>query len=299
QLVDEARAKLYATWRVSLQKNFDMFIDSSIDRWRRAGPIASMTRPEIKNGRGGLRDLQLLRALALGNLCDVPELGAERDLLLDVRVLLHEHSRRHRDVLEPEFAAEIAEDLGFKDRYDLSAALAEASTTISSAVERGLSTARGLVARRSVHRVRKPLDVDVVDEGGYITLARNANANDPGLILRVAAATARTGNPVINGVWQRLRAVPDLPKRWPRTSADDFFTVLTRPQVTIETDKYGPWERYVPVSYDIRSVLPRKRNHSHTIHFRSGDSVAWCAQLRITVGRADLLLLGALFHDIG
>src|SRR5699024_5541376 len=28
QLVDEARAKLYATWRVSLQKNFDKFIDS-------------------------------------------------------------------------------------------------------------------------------------------------------------------------------------------------------------------------------------------------------------------------------
>ena len=45
QLVDESRAKLYATWRVSLQKNFDRFIDSSIDRCRRAGPIASMTRP--------------------------------------------------------------------------------------------------------------------------------------------------------------------------------------------------------------------------------------------------------------
>ena len=37
QLVDEARAKLYATWRVSLQKNFDKFIDSSIERWRWAG----------------------------------------------------------------------------------------------------------------------------------------------------------------------------------------------------------------------------------------------------------------------
>ena len=299
QLVDESRAKLYATWRVSLQKNFDRFIDSSIDRWRRAGPIASMTRPEIKNGRGGLRDLQLLRALALGNLCDVPELGAERDLLLDVRVLLHEHSRRHRDVLEPEFAAEIAEDLGFKDRYELSAALAKTSTTISNAVERGLSTARGLVSRRSVHRVRKPLDVDVVDEGGYITLARNANLNDPGLILRVAAATARTGNPVKNGVWQRLRDVPDLPARWPRTSADDFFTVLTSPQVIIEMDKFGLWERYVPEWNRIRGVLPRERNHSHTIDFHSVETVERCAQVRTTVGRPDLLLLGALFHDIG
>src|SRR5699024_10168401 len=149
--VDEARAKLYATWRVSLQNNFDKFIDSSIDRWRWAGAIASMTRPELKNGRGGLRDLQLRRALALGKVCDVLGRAVQRDLPLDVRGLLHEHSRRHRDVLEPEFAAEIAEDLDFTDRYELSAALAEAANTISTAVERGLSTARGLVSRRSLH----------------------------------------------------------------------------------------------------------------------------------------------------
>ena len=299
QLVDEARAKLYATWRVSLQKNFDKFIDSSIDRWRWAGAIASMTRPEIKNGRGGLRDLQLLRALALGNLCDVPDLSAQRDLLLDVRVLLHEHSRRHRDVLEPEFAAEIAEDLDFKDRYELSAALAEAANTISTAVERGLSTARGLVSRRSLHRVRKPLDVDVVDEGGYITLVRHANLDDPGLTLRVAAAAARTGNPVKSGVWQQLTSVPPLPSRWPRTTVDDFFTVLTRPQVIIDMDKHGLWQRYVPEWNHIRGVLPRERNHSHTIDYHSVETVARCAEVRTTVARPDLLLLGALFHDIG
>ena len=299
KLVDEARAKLYATWRVSLQKNFDKFIDSSIERWRRAGQIASMTRPEIKNGRGGLRDAQLLRALALGNLCDVPDLSVQRDLLLDVRVLLHEHSRRHRDVLEPEFAAEIADDLGFKDRYELSADLAEAATTISNAVERGLSTARGLVSRRSLHRVRKPLDVDVLDEGGYITLARNANLDDPGLVLRVAAATARTGNPVKSGVWQRLQAVPNLPPRWPRATVDDFFTVLTRPQVIIEMDRHQLWERYVPEWNHIRGVLPRERNHSHTIDYHSVETVARCSDVRTTVGRPDLLLLGALFHDIG
>src|SRR5699024_12587060 len=94
------------------------------------------------SGSVWLRYLQSLRALALANVCDVPDLSVQRDLLLDVRVLLHEHSRRHRAVLDPEFAAEIAEDLDFKDRYELSAALAEAANTISTAVERGLSTAR-------------------------------------------------------------------------------------------------------------------------------------------------------------
>lgn len=299
QLVDEARAKLYATWRVSLQKNFDKFLDSSIERWRMAGPIASMTRPEIKNGRGGLRDIQLLRALALGYLCDAPDLTAERNLLLDIRTLLHAHSRRHRDTLEPEFAAEIADDLGFKDRYELSAELAQAATTISTAVERGLSTARGLVSRRTKHSVRKPLDVDVVDESGYITLARNANLDDPGLVLRVAAATARTGNPVKSGVWNLLKSTPALPPRWPRASVDDFFTLLTSPEVIIEMDQHGLWERFVPEWNHIRGVLPRERTHSHTIDFHSVETVSRCSAVRTTVARPDLLLLGALFHDIG
>src|SRR5699024_11463669 len=128
---------------------------------------------------------------------------------------------------------------------------------------------------------------------------RKAISNDPCLILRVDAATVLTGNQVKNGVWQRLRAEPDLPKRWPRTSADDFFTVLTRPQVIIEIDKYGLWERYVPEWNYIRGVLPRERNHSHTIDFHSVETVERCAQVRTTVGRPDLLLLGALFHEIG
>ncbi len=40
-----------------------------------------MTNPDLKNGRGGLRDIQLLRAMALGNLCDFPDLDVEQRLL--------------------------------------------------------------------------------------------------------------------------------------------------------------------------------------------------------------------------
>lgn len=64
-------------------------------------------------------------------------------------------------------------------------------------------------------------------------------------------------------------------------------------------DKFGLWERYVPEWNRIRGVLPRERNHSHTIDFHSVETVERCAQVRTTVGRPDLLLLGALFHDIG
>src|SRR5699024_9940943 len=99
----------------------------------------------------------------------------------------------------------------------------------------------------------------------YITLVRHANLEDPGLTLRVAAAAARTGNPVKNGVWQLLTSVPPLPSRWPRTTVDDFFTVLTRPQVIIDMDKHDLCHRYLPELSPIRGVLLRERKHSYTI----------------------------------
>ncbi|MFG6303383.1 nucleotidyltransferase domain-containing protein [Corynebacterium hesseae] len=89
QLVDSTRAQVYASWRRLLQSNFDAFVDLAIARWRRSGTLATMTHPDIKNGRGGLRDIQFLRALALGNLADAPALEEEQALLLDVRTLLH------------------------------------------------------------------------------------------------------------------------------------------------------------------------------------------------------------------
>lgn len=307
-LVDEARAKIYAAWRRQLSVGFDSFIDTAIARWQRAGAVATMTNPEIKNGRGGLRDIQLIRALALGNLCDMPDLDAERALLLDVRTLLHVHARRHRDVLDPEFAADVAQDLGFSDRYELSSALVAAAAHVDKAVERGLAVARGVIGKRGAaggqgRAPRRPLDVDVIDAGGYVTLSRTPDLSDPALMLRVAAASARTGRPVAESTWCRLAQSPPLPQRWTAAAVDDFFAVLSSPvhtpRVIGELDAHGLWERLVPEWGHIRGRLPRERTHAYSIDYHTIATVARCAQERTTVARPDLLLLAALYHDIG
>lgn len=303
QLVDSTRAQVYATWRRLLQRNFDAFVDIAIARWRRSGTLATMTHPDIKNGRGGLRDIQFLRALALGNLADVPTLETERALLLDVRTLLHVTARRHRDVLDPEFAAEIAQQMGFADRYELSSAVVTAAAAVDKAMERALATARGVVAKRSPSRSRKPLDIGVVDAGGEIHLARTADLTEPWLLLRVAAASARSGRPVSDKVWEQLRELPELPERWTAAATDSFFALLSSPvhtpRLIQEMEAHGLWERLVPEWAHIRGLLPRERTHAHTVDYHSILTVARCADARTSVARPDLLLLAGLYHDIG
>lgn len=302
QLVDATRAQIFAAWRRHLTSRFDSFVDTAIARWHRSGAVVAMTNPDIKNGRGGLRDIAFLRALALANLCDVPNLSAQRELLLDVRTLLHVTARRHRDVLDPEFAADIAVELGYRDRYELVSALVAAAVDVERALQRGLATARGLIGKRG-KSPRRPLDIDVVEAGGMVTLARNANTKDPWLLLRVAAASARTGRSIDPTMWSVLERTPAPPELWRHAAVEDFFALLAASSystnVIRELDDRGLWERFVPDWPHIRGLMPRERTHTHSVDFHSLNTVARCAEVRTTVARPDLLLLSALFHDLG
>ncbi len=298
ELTARTRELVLCEWRVEIHRNFDALVDTAIARWRLSGSVVTMTHPDLKNGRGGLRDLDLLRALALAQLCDVPELATERQLLLDVRALLHTHARRRRDVLDPEFATDIAADLGMADRHELSGEVAAAARRIDDAVNAALAASRSALGSR-VRRVRRPLDVDVVAAGPEITLSRRPNFHDPALVLRVAAASARTGLPVTTHTWQRLRELREMPAVYPATAAEDFFELLAHPEVINELDRHGLWTRLVPEWEHIRGRMPRERTHIHTIDQHSLETVANCAAVGVSVARPDLLFLGALFHDIG
>lgn len=307
-LSQQAREKTLKQWRREIARNFEALVDTAIMRWRRSGSVVTMTHPDLKNGRGGLRDLELLGALALANLCDIPPLNAEKKLLLDTRVLLHADARRHRDVLDPEFAAAVAEPLGFNDRYELSAALAHAARDIDEALTAAMAASRALLGRKKILRraPRMPVDKDVVEAAGELTLAKNVDLLDPSLLLRVAAAAARTGLPIEQNVWEQLKKLPPMPEdRWPRNAVEDFFSLLSAPEHLVEIirvlDRQGLWGQLIPGWDHIRDRLPRERTHIHTIDQHLVNCVALCAEARLRgpVARPDLLSLAALFHDIG
>jgi [protein-PII] uridylyltransferase len=58
-------------WRTGIGSRFDELVAHTQARWDRSGQIAHRAEPDLKCGRGGLRDVQLLNALAIAQLADV------------------------------------------------------------------------------------------------------------------------------------------------------------------------------------------------------------------------------------
>ncbi|GAB4584490.1 [protein-PII] uridylyltransferase [Nocardia sp. IFM 10818] len=307
-------------WRSGIRSRFDALIAQAETRWRRSGEIAHRAEPDLKHGRGGLRDIQLLDALAIAQLTDaMPGLGPDvpggglaqaHRRLLDVRTELHRVAGRGRDQLRAQDADEIGAALRIGDRFDLARTLSDAARTVSYSVDVGLRTAANALPRRGLARlrrmpVRRPLDEGVVEHSGEVVLARDARPQrDPGLILRVAAASAQTGLPMSATTLNRLSEdAPELREPWPKDALNDLLVLLGAGPGTIDAiealDRTGLWGRLFPEWGVVRDLPPRDAMHTWTVDRHLMEAVAQASALSTRVARPDLLLLGALLHDIG
>lgn len=315
RLIDGVRGQ----WRTGIRSLFGELVAETHARWQRIGEIAHRAEPDLKLGRGGLRDLQLLDALAIAQLADRPSvarpdnpLGSLTEahiILLNVRTELHRVSGRGHDLLLAQFADEISAALHIGDRFDLSRTLSDVGRTISYRVDAGLRTAANALPRRGIsairRRPRRPLDEGVVEYDGEIVLARDARPqSDPMLLLRVAAASASNGLPIAVSTLSRLAdSAAELPTPWPREALDLLLVLLAAGPDTIaviETlDRTGLWGRLFPEWAAIRDLPPRDVIHIWTVDRHSAEVVSRARIFTTRVARPDLLLLAALVHDLG
>ncbi|WP_082973268.1 [protein-PII] uridylyltransferase [Mycobacterium sp. E2327] len=320
RLSEELIAGARRQWRSAIRSRMGELVEITEARWQRCGRISQRAEPDLKSGRGGLRDVQLLDALGVAQLIDRhgmarPETpGGSLDeaylTLLDVRTELHRVSGRGRDQLLAQYADEISAALHIGDRFDLSRKLSDAGRTIAYHAETGLRTAENALPRRGVSALvrrpkRRPLDEGVVEYAGEIVLARDAAPEtDAGLVLRVAAASADTGLPIGAATLSRLAAAaPEMPIPWPSTALDDLLVVLSAGPTAVATvealDRTGLWERLLPEWAAIRDLPPRDVAHKWTVDRHVIETTVNAAPLATRVARPDLLALGALLHDIG
>jgi [protein-PII] uridylyltransferase len=306
-------------WRTGISSRFQELVEHTRARWERSGQIAHRAEPDLKCGRGGLRDVQLLNALAIAQLADVypsrslasptETLGEAHLALLNVRTELHRASGRGRELLLAQHADEIGAALRIGDRFDLARMLSDAARTISFYVDAGLRTAANALPKRGFaafrRPVRRPLDEGVIEFAGEVILARDARPErDPGLILRVAAASASTGLPMAASTLARLvETAPELRTPWPRQALKDLLVMLAAGPAVVATiealDRTGLWGRLFPEWGAVRDLPPRDVVHIWTVDRHLVETVARASAFTTRVSRPDLLVLGALVHDIG
>jgi [protein-PII] uridylyltransferase len=304
QLLSDVRAR----WRAASRVRLPELARTVAEREFRNGEVAYLLEPDLKEARGGLRDVTALRALAAAWVTDPPgdDVLAARDVLLDVRGELHRRTSRDRLLLQEQ--AGIAEALGLADADALALAVAAAGRRIAYAWNTAwYQASRALKPRRWGGRrvVRRGLDTDVVEHDGEVALAIAADpGNDPVLVLRAARAAAVADLPISPHALQRLatESAP-MPVPWPSEAREAFVGLLAAgaPAVAVveALDHAGILVRLIPEWEQVRSRPQRNPYHRYTVDRHLLESAANAAALTREVSRPDLLLVGALLHDIG
>src|SRR5690606_31293335 len=199
----------------------------------------------------------------------------------------------------------VARALGFLDADALLRAVAEAARTITYASAHLWHRVTRITTAQPRGRVeRRPVGDGAVEHEGEVVLARGADLNDPALVLRVAAAAAQAGLPLAPATVARLAEHAALPgEPWPAAARDALVSLLGAGPAAIGVwealDQAGLIVRLLPDWERVRNRPQRNPVHRFTVDRHLVETAAGAAALTRDVGRPDLLLVGALLHDIG
>ncbi|MEU7112578.1 [protein-PII] uridylyltransferase [Streptomyces sp. NPDC046182] len=323
-LVAGLRTAVLADWRNQAPERLPELDALCRERAERMGELQFLLEPDLKEARGGLRDAQVLRAVAASWLADAPREGLDeaRRRLLDARDALHLATGRATDRLALQEQDAVAGELGLLDADTLLREVYEAARVISYATDvtwrevnrvlkarssrprfRGLLGGRSGGGRPPVERT--PLAEGVVEMDGEVVLALSARPErDPVLPLRAAAAAAQSGLPLsLHAVRRLAAAAKPLPVPWPAEAREELVTLLGAGEPTVPVwealEAEGLVTRLLPDWERVRCRPQRNPVHTWTVDRHLVETAVRASSLTRRVGRPDLLLVAALLHDIG
>lgn len=297
-------------WVKGAARWLPLLAESVTTRHGRFGEVAFLLEPQLKEGRGGLRDVHALRAAALAT--PVVDGGgapvdAAHDTLLSVRVELHRRVGKALDRLLLQEQDAVAASLGCADADTLMAAVSSAARTIARTGDdawRRVASARAGPRGRTTGRDR-PLGPGLVLRDGEVVLTADADpAADPSLALRGAAAAAQGGTWLARPALDRLAdETAPMPDPWPAAARSALVALLGTGHDAIPTlealDQRGLLVRALPEWAAVRGKPQRNAYHRFTVDRHLLEAAANAAALTRKVARPDLLLVGAFLHDIG
>src|SRR5439155_22179071 len=132
-LTSRLRERVLAAWRRDAKKRLPELAAAVRERAERNGELAFLLEPDLKECRGGLRDVHAMTAAAAAWVVDAPDerVRVAHERLLDVRGELHRRSSRPSDRLLLQEQTPVAKALGFADADDLMRTVYDAARSVA------------------------------------------------------------------------------------------------------------------------------------------------------------------------
>jgi [protein-PII] uridylyltransferase len=314
-LVAAVQSDAIEYWRKNAKENLSKLQMSLSERHDRAGELAYLLEPDLKEARGGLRDIQALRAISLSGAVQVPleKISWAESTLNNVREALHTASGRGKDRLLFQEQDKVAENLEYKDADAMMSDVARAARSVDylldytwHALEHKGKDGLGRILRRPrVTTVAK--NVSAASREIVIDPFTSLD-EDPVVGLRAAATAAQLGLPLSLSTCTELSLALNsgqgiLPNPWPREARELLISLIGAGEAMIgifeSLDQEEIIFHWIPEWRSVRSLPQRNALHRHTVDRHMVETAVSAAQLTRKVHRPDLLLFAALFHDIG
>ena len=302
-------------WRKNTKENLAELHKSLQARHTRAGELAYLLEPDLKEARGGLRDIQALRAISLSAAIAVPleKISWAEATLNNVRESLHIASGRGKDRLLFQEQDKVAHLLNYPNADAMMSDVARAARSVDyllsytwhSLEHKGKDGLGRILKRPRVATVAKNVSASnreiVIDP--FTSLD-----DDPVVGLRAAATAAQLGLPLSLDTCTELSenlksGQGKLSTPWPREARELLITLIGAGEAMVgifeSLDQEEIIFEWIPEWMSVRSLPQRNALHRHTVDRHMVETAVHAAKLTRKVQRPDLLLFAALFHDIG
>jgi [protein-PII] uridylyltransferase len=314
-LVASVRIDALEFWKKNSKDNLQKLQKSLIQRYIKSGELAYLLEPDLKEARGGLRDITAVRAIAASKAVPIQleKVSLAESTLNNVREALHIVSGRGKDRLLFQEQDRVAAFLNYEDADALMREVAVAARTVDHLLnytwhvfehqsKEGLGQLirkpKSVTVAKNVSAIRREIVIDP-----FISLDR-----DPVVGLRAAATAAQLGLPLSLESCAQIslalnRGEGLLPNPWPREARELLISLMGAGDSMIDIFETLDQEEiifhWIPEWRDVRSLPQRNALHRHTVDRHMVETAVAARKLARKVHRPDLLLFAAFFHDIG
>ena len=314
-LVAAVQVDALESWRKNSKSRLSELEDSLLERHQRVGELAYLLEPDLKEARGGLRDITALRAIHRSSVIAVPieRISVAESILANVREALHVVSGREKDRLLFQEQDKVAEHLGYADAEALMSDVAQAARSVDYLLDstwyRIKHKGRDSAGRFFKRSRSTALSRDITISNKEVVISADADfALDPVIGLRAAASAAQLGLPISMDSLERLSeslsgGIGLLTNPWPRDARENLISLIGAGSAMVQIFEALDQEEiifhWIPEWRAVRSLPQRNVLHRHTVDRHMVETAVQAAALTRQVHRPDILLFSALFHDIG